>query len=576
MERSRQDTGATGCSPTLLASLVAHATAYPGKPAFVFPDESGFAVQSYADLVADIATCAGLLRQPASGQGSGIVLMILKHTPVMFSAYLGAMGAGLIPSFLPFPTPKQNPDYYWHELKTLVMMERPCCILTYRELAPSVSAAVGDIQVLLIEDLEARCRAAGGERREPESLGIDLRRPQDTALLQHSSGTTGLRKGVMLSFEAVARQSEALAMACELGPKAVVATWLPMYHDMGLFSSFLIPLHVGATVVTIDPFDWLRTPESLFAAIASFRATHCWLPNFAFIHLANTVKPGCGHDLSSMAAFVSCSEPSKPAAIDLFVDRFAPLGVTPEKMHVSYAMAEASFAVTQTPLRHAPRFMAVDADALATRSVVRPAAGGQTVVFTSCGPLVDGVELRIDATGSADEPGIAAGEVMLRGGFLFQGYYNQPALTADVITDGWFRTGDIGFVADGELFICGRSKDILIVHGRNYYAHDIEAVASAVPGVIAGRVVAIGQYTETTGSEELVLIAETRMSPADAALLKRALKQAVVETLGLLPRVVKLVPPSWLVKTTSGKISRKANLERFEHESLEPEASHAG
>jgi acyl-CoA synthetase (AMP-forming)/AMP-acid ligase II len=220
--------------------------------------------------------------------------------------------------------------------------------------------------------------------------------------------------------------------------------------------------------------------------------------------------------------------------------------------------------------------MAVDADALATRSVVRPAAGGQTVVFTSCGPLVDGVELRIDATGSADEPGIAAGEVMLRGGFLFQGYYNQPALTADVITDGWFRTGDIGFVADGELFICGRSKDILIVHGRNYYAHDIEAVASAVPGVIAGRVVAIGQYTETTGSEELVLIAETRMSPADAALLKRALKQAVVETLGLLPRVVKLVPPGWLVKTTSGKISRKANLERFEHESLELEASHAG
>jgi acyl-CoA synthetase (AMP-forming)/AMP-acid ligase II len=161
---------------------------------------------------------------------------------------------------------------------------------------------------------------------------------------------------------------------------------------------------------------------------------------------------------------------------------------------------------------------------------------------------------------------------MIRGSFVFKGYYRNEAASLQAFKDGWYKTGDLGFVQSGELFICGRTKDLIIVHGRNYYCHDIEEIASTIEGAIPGRAVAIGVFDEATASEELLLLVETHIQGVETpehTALRRELKRAIFERLELTPRDVEFVPPTWLVKTTSGKLSRVENLERLRSERAE-------
>ncbi|ACL57701.1 AMP-binding protein [Methylobacterium nodulans] len=563
---------------TLLGRLEQHARGTPDKPFLVHHQGGRYAILTFSDVQALASRIAGALSDIAEGHpDSRVVLLFLKHHPRQLPAYLGAMMAGLIPSFMAFPTPKQDPALYWASHAALIARIRPAAIVTYREIAAELTALCADLptRVLLIDEL-------GNDAQGREEAGPGVKpRPGDTALLQHSSGTTGLKKGVQLTFAQIEAQAAAYAPTIRLDSDSTVVSWLPYYHDMGLFTAFLVPLTVGAAVVSMDAFEWVARPASLFEAIERFRGTHCWLPNFAFQHLVNTVSPGGAdgrhYQLASIRTFVSCSEPVKSASLQRFAQAFATCGVRAEQLTACYAMAETGFAVSQSdPDRHAPvRWYAADALASRSRAVaVAPDHPGARPLVSNGVPLA-GVEVRIlpldrCAGACGDGPDSAlVGEIAVRGPIVFSGYYEDLETTRAAFEDGWYRTGDIGFLDDGELFISGRVKDVIIVHGRNYYAHDIEEVVSAEAGVVPGRAVAVGVMNEEVGSEDVVVLAETRLeAEAELRALKRAIKRSIFDRLELTVRSVHLVQPGWLTKTSSGKISRSENLARYRAENL--------
>lgn len=574
--------GIPGSGMTLLAWLSRYADLTPDRPCLVHHQNGRYAVMTYSDVHALAGQASktltrALAEAPArhrteagsgSGQtGSDIVLLFLKHHPLQLPAYLGTMMAGLVPSFMAFPTPKQDPAHYWASHAELVARIQPALIVTYPEIASEVETLCADLptKVLLIDDL------ATGDG--PSATVIPG--PSDTALLQHSSGTTGLKKGVVLTFGQIEAQATAYAPTIDLGPGSTVVSWLPYYHDMGLFTAFLIPLTVGATVVSMDAFEWVARPAILFETIERFQGTHCWLPNFAFQHLVNTVPSdgaaGQAYRLDSMIRFISCSEPVKAASLVAFSRTFAAYGIRPEHLSACYAMAETGFAVSQSnPTRHDPvRWYAGEALATQARAVAVAADHPGARALVSNGSPIEGVGIRIlpiprNEEAASPARGPVVGEIAVRGDIVFSGYYRDEATTEQAFLDGWYRTGDIGFLDEGELFVSGRIKDVIIVHGRNYFAHDIEEIVSGTTGVIPGRAVAVGVANEAVGSEDVVVLAESRLEDEEAMrVLKRTIKRLVFDRLELTVRSVHLVRPGWLTKTSSGKISRSENLARY-------------
>jgi fatty-acyl-CoA synthase len=348
-----------------------------------------------------------------------------------------------------------------------------------------------------------------------------------------------------------------------------IVSWLPLYHDMGLISSFILPLMADVGLVFMDAFEWVEAPSLLFRAMETYHGTHTWLPNFAFHHLCNTAAPGDRFDLSRMKAFIDCSEPCKPETFDLFCARFADLGVTREKLQVCYAMAEAVFAVTQTAVGTPVGVLRVDDQELTANRRARDGMPGvPTRAFLSVGEPIAGMEIKIvNGEGEALADG-DIGEVAIRGVSLFSGYYQLPEETQKRLRDGWYYSRDLGFRRQGYLYITGRNDDLIIVHGKNYYAHDIEFCVQGTDRILPGRAVAVGIYNPVVGTEEIVILAETNMTAAEEKRAGQALlKQYVFDQLGLLIRKVEWVPPGWLIKTTSGKLSRSENKKKYQAQS---------
>jgi acyl-CoA synthetase (AMP-forming)/AMP-acid ligase II len=462
-----------------------------------------------------------------------IVAIVLDHRIDLYGAYLGAMRAGLIPTFLPYRTPKQDEAAYWRAQQRVIDRVRPACVVTYGAMRDRLATAVHGFACTTI-DVDApwhEILAALPPLDEVEA-------PDRIALLQHSSGTTGAKKGVALGFDTIAQQAEALGRALPVSQDDRTISWLPLYHDMGLLTAFLLPIIWGSSVVSFDAFEWLARPSLFFELIERFRGTHAWLPNFALNHLVRTCEGTAPYDLSSLRAIVSSSEPCKPATFDRFTDAFCGWKLAPGVLRSSYGMAEAVFACTLSAPGRAPS-VREDAD----------------LAYLSCGRVLRGIDVRV---GSSEQS--AVGEIFVRGTYVVDGYFRNPEATAASFSDGWFATGDIGFMADDELYVCGRTKETIVVHGRNYFAQDIEEIVNAVAGVKPGRSIAIGRFDAETASEEVAILAE-RESPSDDATLEleSAIRRAVFGAIGLRVRAVRILTLGSLVKTTSGKLSREEN-----------------
>jgi len=385
----------------------------------------------------------------------------------------------------------------------------------------------------------------------------------EIAFLQHSGGTTGLQKGVALSHRAVLNQLASYSDAIALNDDDVIVSWLPLYHDMGLIAGFLLPLVQGIPLVLMSPFDWAKHPALLFRAIHEHHGTLCWLPNFAYNHCARRIRQRDLEGLSaaSMRMFINCSEPVYAESHALFLERFAAIGVKAEMLAVSYAMAENTFAVTQTPPGEIPHVDVIDRAMLEERLIAQP-ADAHTVTKVSCGKPITNTAVRVLDDAGNPLPERHVGELAVKSDCMLTEYYQRPDLQP--FKDGWYLTGDRGYIADGEIYVVGRSKDLIINAGKNVYPQDIEALVNTVPGVHAGRAVAFGVPDVREGTELIAVVAEVETeSEEERQAIDRAIRQTVAQGSTVTVSFVKLVDSRWLIKTSSGKIARAANREKW-------------
>jgi acyl-CoA synthetase (AMP-forming)/AMP-acid ligase II len=334
---------------------------------------------------------------------------------------------------------------------------------------------------------------------------------------------------------------------------------------MGLIAAFLLPLCAGIPSVQIDPFEWVLVPNLLLQAISMEKGTISWLPNFALNMMADKIRdedlPGVR--LDSWRLVVNCSEPVRQESVCRFRDRFGPYGLRAVALSSCYAMAETTFAVTQTPPRQGPAVLRVDRRFL-SKGVVRPAGDGtEARVCVSSGRVIEGCRVIIVDDERAEVAAGVVGEIAIRSESMFDGYRNYPEKTSVVLQDGWYYSGDYGFISGDELFVIGRKKDIIVVAGNNIYPEDVEDAVGAVAGVIPGRVVAFAEDDSVAGTEQVAVIAEAQTADRGA---QEALRLEIVKTamaVDVSVRNVYLVPPRWLIKSSAGKPSRTINRDRI-------------
>jgi acyl-CoA synthetase (AMP-forming)/AMP-acid ligase II len=517
-----------------------------------------------ADLLHGAAGYAQALDE-AGVQPGEVVILILQHGPALVYAFWGAILHGAIPSIMPFLTEKLQPEQYRRSLAALFAITTPGAVITYPEFAPELPPQGGKTILSSAITPAARVDFAALRGRQ--------RQPDDLVLLQHSSGTTGLQKGVALSHQAVFNQLESYAEALHLANDDVVVSWLPLYHDMGLIAGFLLPILQGIPLVLMSPFDWVRAPARLLQAVSKYRGTLSWLPNFAYNFCAQKIRDRDlqGVDLSSWRAVSNCSEPMRHASHEMFAERFAAYGLRREALATCYAMAENVFAVTQGGIESPATVDAIGQRGLFDERLARPAQSGEPALpMLSCGRPIRGTQVKIVDDQRRDLPERTLGEIALRSNYMLTEYYRRPDATAQAFHEGWYLTGDLGYLADGEVYVTGRKKDVIIVGGKNVYPQDLETLANEVPGVHPGRVVAFGLFDEAIGTEEVVLIAEMEaadLAEAERLALENELRQRVTQGSAIALRQVKVVERGWLLKTSSGKIARSANRQKYLAES---------
>jgi fatty-acyl-CoA synthase len=495
-----------------------------------------------------------------------VVVLILQHGQDLVYSFWGAVLHGVIPSIMPYLTEKLSPERYRTDLVSLISITKPTAVVTYPEFEPEIRAALhgGDsVRAVIVTD-----KVEPPSIPDFTSLPGGQRTAEDIVLLQHSSGTTGLQKGVALSHRAVLNQLDAYRNAIRLdNEKDVIVSWLPLYHDMGLIACFLLPVLLRVPVVMMSPFDWVRAPYRLLQAVSQYKGTLAWLPNFAYNFCAQKIRDRNmeGVDLSSMRAIMNCSEPVRYESHRMFYEKFKPFGLKWQALQTCYAMAENVFGVTQSGMADGPVVDEIDREAFMTERVARPPMDDRPAMkMMSSGKPIENTEVCI-----LDEKGKllkerTIGEVALRSNCMLTGYYNRPDATEKAFLDSWYLTGDYGYLANGELFVSGRKKDMIIVGGKNVYPQDLESLAGEVSGVHQGRVVAFGIFNEEAGTEDVVIVAEVGVvDPVEQERIADAIRQHVTKSSAIALRYVKVVGPKWILKTSSGKTARLANKEKF-------------
>ncbi|MBF0623675.1 MAG: AMP-binding protein [Magnetococcales bacterium] len=540
--------------PRRLRRLAAMAGADP-LLTLLFPDQPPRSF-TFGELLTLADGWAGRFQTAGLQPGDGVVV-ILQHGPDLYAAYLGALLGGWVPAQFAPPSAKFAHGDYCSAIVTLLTNARAAALVTSPALAGRL-AGIGERVPTLRQVCTAPESAAPST---PLAVPKDPRRP---VLMQFTSGTTGLKKGMVLSEAAVLWQVDRYARAIGLGPHDRIVSWLPLYHDMGLLACFFLPLLTGTPLVALSPFDWVADPARLLQAVSHYRGTLTWMPNFAFALLADRVTDDrlTGIDLSCWRGVINCSEPVRPGNMADFQKRFSPFGLQDTALGVSYAMAENTFAVTSGGVGRSLVLHTLDQDCLAREGRAVPHPQGRRVA-SSGRPLPDTRISILDDRGNPLPDG-HLGEIGIHSPGLFDGYLGTAGTTDAFLPNGLFRTGDLGYLEQGELFVLGRRQDTLIIGGANLFPQDIEALADGVPGVVPGRTAAFGIDDDALGTQALVVLAETReQDPKRRRSIRQALFERITAGSEATPRDVRVLDHMILRKSTSGKISRNLNRQRY-------------
>jgi len=520
-------------------------------------------------LVDAAVSFAGNARKEGVRRGD-VCAIIIRHHKEFYPVYMGICLTGAIPAVLAYPNPRIHPDKFRQGLEGMARRSGLDWILTEKSLEETVGPLVlkgGSTVRGILFPLEwpRKADVSVGNSDLPVLARLEAA-PEDPCLLQHSSGTTGLQKAVVLSHTAVLKHVRLYGTSIGLHEEDKVVSWLPLYHDMGLIAALHLPLAFGIPSVQIDPFEWVQAPVMLLEAISRERGTLSWLPNFTYNLMADRIRDADldGIRLDSVRMLINCSEPVRHDSHEKFLSRYSAYGLRAETLAACYAMAETTFAATQTePGKKAKSLVALREELAQGRyEPYTPGRERKARTCISSGAPIPGCTLKVIDGGGEELPDGRVGEILIRSESMFDGYRNLPEKTNEVLKENWYFSGDYGFRHGGEYYVIGRKKDIIIVAGHNIAPEDVEDAVNEVPGVIPGRIVAFGVEDPEAGTEQVRVVAETAETAEDGLrAVRRAIAEAGIRINVAIARVY-LVPPRWLIKSSSGKLSRNLNRQR--------------
>ncbi|HEY5613206.1 MAG TPA: AMP-binding protein [Lysobacter sp.] len=485
-----------------------------------------------------------------------VALMLPTH-PDFLVGFFGTMLAGGVPVPLYPPLRLDELAEYWRRQAGILHNCGARLLLTNDELRAHrhlVRALTGGIERLLtVADLARETTA-------PEPVAIAA---TDLALLQYTSGSTADPKGVMVSHDNVLTNLRTMGELVGVTSADTFVSWLPLYHDMGLIGAWLGCLYYGTPLVLMPPQNFLLRPERWLWAIHRHRATLTAAPNFAYELCVHRIADSAleGLDLGSLRLAFCGAEPVFAETLERFGTHFARYGFRREAMYPVYGLAENTLGLTFPPLGRGPRVLHLERDAFLKTGRVspRPSADATTLTFVSCGLPLPGNELRIADEDDRELPDGQQGRVQFRGPSACSAYYRNPEATRALKHGGWHDSGDLGFIHEGELYLTGRVKDLIIRAGRNLHPQGMEQAVAELPDVRRGRVAVFGTVAPGAGTERLVVVAETRLADAGEREALRARIQAVIAALSGEPAdEVVLAAPGTVLKTSSGKLRRAA------------------
>ena len=549
---------------TLLHRLE-HAATTPGSVTFVVGGSEDRV--SWAQLHDEARAVAAQLQ--ALGIGPGSHVSILAPTSRnLITAMQGVWLTGATLVMLPLPMRLASLEEFIEQTRVRVADADTALLLIDDELAPflgDAAKAPGSPPFALLHEVVAKAQSNGSAGWERPTIS-----PDDLAILQFTSGSTSEPKGVMIPHRIICANHDAMVARAQMTQADVLVSWLPLYHDMGLVGLLLLGMAQGVDLVLAAPQDFLGDPGRWMEWISTYGGTATAGPNFSWVLAARSLRTRKDVlDLSSLRIGLNGAEPVDPDTVRALIEAGARHGLHPGAVFPAFGMAEVAIAGTFPEPWAGLRTDLVDQRVLEFESYAAPVHRGSDGAreLVKLGKVLDGMELRVvDPVSGQVRTDREVGELQIRGSSVTPGYYNNPDATEQLFSDGWLHTGDLAYLVEGELVVCGRIKDVIIVGGRNVYPQDIERAVGEVEGVRAGNVIAFG-VPGRHSKEALVVVAETKS--ADSEPLRSAVQHKVREAVGLPVRDVVLVAPGSLPKTSSGKLQRALCKQRYLSEELQ-------
>jgi acyl carrier protein len=508
-----------------------------------------------------LALC-GALQARGAVPGESIALM-LPTGPQYFMAFMGVLLCGCVPVPIYPPAEASQLEEHIRRHAKLLRNARVVAMLTDESVHGVGRLLQANVPCLRRVETAALLVGEGTVGKAATVGGNAL------ALLQYTSGSTGDPKGVTLTHAQLLANIRAMGRAARIDSTDVLVSWLPLYHDMGLIGAWLGTLYFGIPLVVMSPLTFLARPERWLWAIHQHRGTLSAAPNFAYDLCVRRIRDPdiAGLDLSSWRVAFSGSEAVLPETLDRFHTRFAPYGFHREALTPVYGLAECALGLSFPPLARGPLIDRIARDAFTSTGDARPAAAEDSnpLCFVSCGLPLHGYEIRIVDANGRELGERQEGRLEFKGPSTTNGYFDNPEATARLIHAGWVDSGDRAYVAQGEIFITGRIKDMVIRRGQHIHPDELEAAVGAVDGIRVGGVAAFGARRAGAATERLIIMAETGIQePAARTALSANIISRVVAVLGEPPDEVLLVPPNAVLRTPSGKIRRAACREAYE------------
>jgi fatty-acyl-CoA synthase len=478
--------------------------------------------------------------------------MIIPESEDFVLTFLGAVSVGVVPVPMYPPLALGKLDGFMDTAARIVRTAKAKKLVTTTKVAPLLwsllDAGAGLEDIVTVDKLHAPAPFDG----DPVSI-----QPGDACFLQFTSGSTSDPKGVIVTHASLMANAHAIMVdGLRSHPERDKGvSWLPLYHDMGLIGFVLSPITTTVPVVFIQTLSFVKRPAVWMETVSKYKGTITFAPNFAFGLATKYAARHKDVDVSRLRVLGCGAEPINPTTMRKFVDAFAPKGLDERAVMPCYGMAEATLAMSFDTLDAPVTTLRIQREAYENEATARRATDddAETLELVGCGATFPGHELAVMGEDGKVLPEGRVGELVFRGPSVAAGYYENPTATAEAIKDGWLHTGDLGFFADGRVYISGRMKDLIILNGRNYHPQAIEWEVEHVDGIRKGNVVAFSARGDDT--ERLVVVAEQRKDAPES--LAQAVKDHVKSTLGLSVHEVVLVPPGGLPKTSSGKLQRR-------------------